>query len=59
MILLISSPIVSARQVVATPITSGEYNVIRFLMPFIRLSSPPYTVPCSVRTEEAMSIGSL
>ena len=53
------SPIVSARQVVATPITPGWYWRVTLARPARRLSRPPKMVAFSEKFDEAMSIGSL
>ncbi len=50
---------VSARQVVSMPMVVGLYIFIILSRPFFKLSAPPYTVPCSVSAEDAISTGSL
>ncbi len=53
-----SSPMVSVRQVVATPMTRGSYLRMTLSRPFLRFGPPPYTAFFSPKAEEAMSTGS-
>ena len=54
----VSSPMVSARQVVQTPITSGAYWRTMFLMAAARLLWPPKMVADSSKDVEPTSMGS-
>ncbi len=53
-----SSPMVSARQVVAMPIRLGAYCRTTFSRPVRRFSRPPKMAVSSLKFEEAMSSGS-